>query len=202
MTVDVVTVFHREENRKLAQQLTKRLAKIEPEANVIQVDNRTCNRGWAGGCNHGAADGNAPFIVFINPDTVISGEFFPTLLLPFDDDRVVIAGERFGKPVSETLSWGCDSWVCGALMCVRRNWFPGFDENYCFGWEETDLIRQAQVAGRGVIELSLPQAKHQSPEPASDPDRDVKATWFDEGRRYFDRKWRVQNARRRVTYAR
>jgi GT2 family glycosyltransferase len=190
--VDIVTVFHCEQNREQTNNLVHRMLSLEVQGyNYITVDNTEINRGFAGGCNLGAAHGTSPFILFLNPDVIVEAPFLRTLLPYFDDDNLVIAGERFGKPPEEYALWGCIDWVCGACLMVRRSWFDevrGFRPEYMWGWEETDLIRQAQQAGRGVKSLELP-VTHSSPEVDSDKDAAFKRLHFQRGAEIFRSRW-------------
>lgn len=161
---------------------------------MVGVDNRVNNRGFAIGCNFGAfAEGvDAPLIGFLNPDVAIKGPFMDAVAEAFRDPSVVIAGNRFGKPQRELDLWGCRNWVCGAAMFVRRTWFTevgGFDERFVWSHEETDLIRQAQAAGRTVRELDLP-IEHDSPEDNPPEDVAYKVKWMKAGSVMFKEKWR------------
>jgi GT2 family glycosyltransferase len=160
--VDVVTVFHREENYRLAITLNDVLVS-EPEELEFEffgVDNREDNRGFAKACNLGAREGSSPFIAFLNPDVKIHGPVLADGIAPLvASPRVVIAGDDFGKERSMTYGhWGCEDWVCGAAMFVQRWWFEqvgGFDEDFVWGWEETDLIRRAQAGGYASKSVKL-----------------------------------------------
>src|SRR5579863_9494570 len=160
--IDVVTVYHRRENFVQTNELHASLDRFERPGSFtfIAVDNQTCNRGFAGGCNFGAKRGKGRVIAFLNPDLHVQGPFLESLMEPvFDDQSVVICGERFDKPEWEVRNWGCVNWVCGACMMVRRHWFDkigGFNPKLCFGYDETWMIRQAQEDGRRVVELDLP----------------------------------------------
>jgi hypothetical protein len=105
---------------------------------------------------------------------------------------VLITGCRYGKPHGELRQWGVTDWVCGAAMFVRRSFFEsvaGFDEQFVMYFEETDLIRRAQLAGGRCQSIDLP-IEHASP--LWDPPEDVryKHYWFDESARRFYAKWR------------
>lgn len=199
--IDVVTVFHNETNKAQARQLGRDLA-LQENAGTFTfnpVDNTSNNRGFAPGCNLGAARGTAPIIGFLNPDGTIHGSIVSTVVEVFEreGDDLVITGERFGKNSRELRAWGVRDWVCGACLFVRRDWFEtvgGFDEAYLWGWEETDLIRTAQADGKRVMSIRLPY-KHSSPGWNSEEDAQFKNRYFDAGAAHFRRKWpRVRHA--------
>lgn len=189
--IDIVTVPHRPETRVLAERMLSVVAALEPTACRILVDNIPVNRGFAAGCNLGAAQGTAPIIGFLNPDTIVNGPFLADVKTVFMDDSVVITGNRFGKPQHELDVWGCKDWVCGATFFVRRDFWEaegGFDEQFWLYFEETDLIRRAQMAGKRTQSRELLLA-HASP--SDDPETDVtlKHYWFSVSGQRFYRKW-------------
>lgn len=190
---DIVTVFHNDHNYELSRQLRAELEKHEPSGyTFIGVDNRRNNRGFAAGCNLGAftAGATAPIIGFLNPDVEVFGPFLDqvqnTLIPP-----VVITGCRFGKSQAELQSWGVADWVCGAVMFVNRAWFAavkGFDLQFIWTWEETDLIRQAQAQGMRCQSIELP-IMHESPAYNSEEDAAYKRHHFSVGAQRFQAKW-------------
>jgi GT2 family glycosyltransferase len=191
--IDVITVAHNARNWAQAHELEKALVEHADRPYTFSVvDNRKHNRGFAPACNLGATWGTSPYIGFLNPDVVVDGAFLGTVVDLFEKRaRVVICGERFGKAQAEVALWGCREWVCGAAMFVRRGWWEktgGFDERYVWGWEETDLIREAQRQGYLVQALKLP-LRHESP--SDDTPRDIafKHKHFDAGAKLFRQKW-------------
>lgn len=190
--IDIVTVAHRPDTMAMAEEMLGTVAALEPTANLILVDNTVHNRGFSAGCNLGAARGSAPIIGLLNPDTVVLGPFLADVQRIFTDPQVVITGNRFNKPQFELDIWGCRDWVVGATFFVRRDFWEsegGFDEQFWLYFEESDLIRRAQAAGKRVrsYELALQHAS-----PSNDPIADVriKQEWFDRSaKRYYD-KWR------------
>jgi GT2 family glycosyltransferase len=196
---DVVTVYHRDENYLLAQELERSLTNHEQMPfNFIGVDNRKDNRGFAKGCNVGAREGSAPLIAFLNPDVEVEGSVLEPVLALFSlDSECVITGENFNKsPREYQRHWGCVDWVCGAAMFVRRDFWTrmaGFDERFIWGWEETDLIRRAQeqCPGRPVRSIRLP-IRHSSPSADSPEDVIYKNRHFDRGARLFGSKWKAR----------
>jgi GT2 family glycosyltransferase/tetratricopeptide (TPR) repeat protein len=55
----------------------------------IDVVTNKENRGFAGGCNDGAAVARHDILIFLNNDTVLSGRWLDPLILPFDEDDTV-----------------------------------------------------------------------------------------------------------------
>jgi GT2 family glycosyltransferase len=194
LRADIVTVYHNETNFKQHERLRLSILEHEPDGGYtfIGVDNRVHNRGFAGGCNAGAftKGATAPIIGFLNPDAIISGPFLDDVAATLND-HVVITGCRYGKPQRELEAWGVDDWVCGAAFFVQRQWFAqvgGFDTQFVWSWEETDLIRQAQAQGRRCQSIDLP-IEHSSPTSNSAVDTKYKRMHFDRGARRFYAKW-------------
>lgn len=195
--VDIVTVFHREENYKLAMALAAAIDRYDPWIpwEFIGVDNRVNNVGFAKGCNIGARQGTAPVIGFLNPDLEVHGPFLGRVLDTLAYPGCVITGSNFGKHPNEyKKTWRCDDWVCGAAMFVRRDFFEmmhGFDEQFVWGWEETDLIRRAQAhlpRKNPVRSIDLPFL-HDSPSDNPPEDVEYKHKHFEAGAELFWRKW-------------
>lgn len=191
--VDVVTVYHRGENFRLAVALHDVLLS-EPEELEFEffgVDNRTENRGFAKACNLGAREGSSPFIAFLNPDLRIHGPILADGISPLlGSPDVVIAGPAFGKTPDQWGRWGVREWVCGAAMFVQRAWFErvgGFCEDYVWGWEETDLIRRAQAMKMKsrTVELNCSHGGWDDDE----TDQAFKSKHLREGARIFYRRW-------------
>lgn len=189
--IDIVTVYHRDENKAQADALAAALdTKYGDRINFIGVDNRNDNRGFARGCNEGARQGKAWVIGFLNPSVEILGDFVEPVLYTLDDDTV-ITGNRFGKRGAEIIQWGCKDWVCGATFFVTREFFEGrggFDERFVMYFEETDLIRQAQRSGRQVRSQDLPLF-HESPSEEHPDDVAYKQRWFAKSSARFRDKW-------------
>lgn len=192
--VDLVTVFHNETNHVQQQKLRRHIAALEPNGGYrfIAVDNRVTNRGFAKACNVGAfhPEATAPIIGFLNPDVHIDGPFLD-LVIATINDTTVITGCRFDKADEELSAWGVKDWVCGAAFFVQRRWFTavgGFDEQYVWAWEETDLVRQAESQSLVVRPIPLP-IRHSSPSVDTASDARYKYTHFTRGAQRFYRKW-------------
>lgn len=193
-SIEIVTVFHRPANKVLAEDLVTSIEKFEPGMKVHLVDNMKTNRGFARGCNVGAAKVEAPIIGFLNPDVRVDAPFSEQVVSTLSEANVVITGNRFGKSNRELKIWGCKDWCCGATFFVDREWFlsrGGFDEQFVMYFEETDLIRQAQEDGKRVKSVELP-LHHASP--VDDPEGDMKYKQFHfarSGKRFY-KKWGIK----------
>lgn len=192
--IDIVTVIHNEKNRQLASELEQAIEEYESEDFTFYVhSNEVNNIGFGKGCNQGAfrEGASAPFIGFINPDVIVHGSFIRRVERTLSLRNTVITGNRFEKPNHDLRIWGVNDWVCGATFFVRRDWFTsvgGFDPNYEWSFEETDLIRQAEKAGLKVRSIDLP-LEHSSPEDDNFKDELYKKKHFEAGAKYFYRKW-------------
>lgn len=190
--IDIVTVVHNDKNKALADRMIEQVRIHHQDlCRVIVVDNSVINRGFARACNEGAAKGDAPVIGFLNPDVTVHGVFIPQVYEAMHDDRVVITGNRYGKPDHELRIWGVADWVCGATMFVRRDFWTrvkGFDERFVWSYEETDLIRRAEKLGYITRPIALP-IKHASPNDDNAVDTAYKAKWFEESQRRYIKKW-------------
>jgi GT2 family glycosyltransferase len=194
LRADFVTVYHNDTTFELHKQLRAALLQHEPAGGYtfIGVDNRRNNRGFAAGCNQGAfvGDATAPIIGFLNPDVRVSGPFLDTVTAALTPP-VVITGCRYHKPQHELANWGVRDWVCGAAFFVSRSWFTsvgGFDTQFVWSWEETDLIRQAEAQGKQCRSIFLP-IEHDSPKENSQKDARYKQYHFNQGQQRFYRKW-------------
>lgn len=190
---DLVVVFHNDSNHQQHRELRAALGRHETAGyTFIGVDNRVHNRGFAAGCNLGAftRGAEAPIIGFLNPDAVVTGPFLERVAATLTGPTV-ITGCRFRKSQRELDDWGVTDWVCGAAFFVTRRWFTsvnGFDPQFVWGWEETDLIRQAQAQGLRCQSIPLP-IQHQSPVVNSPTDVAYKERYFNLGARRFETKW-------------
>ena len=192
--IDIVTVIHNDKNEALAKELHTQISLFETDFTFFIHSNKENNLGFAKGCNIGAfRDGaNSDIIGFINPDVFVTGPFIDKVKKTLSDPKIVITGNRFRKPSAELRIWGVYDWVCGATFFVKRNWFEsvgGFDENYVWAWEETDLIRKAESDGLVVKSINLNTLKHSSPSDDSQVDSAYKKNNFAQGQKYYFKKW-------------
>jgi len=192
---DLVTVYHNDEYYDLHLTLFDAVKKVEVAGGfqLIGVDNRRVNRGFAAACNLGALHPNAkaPVIGFLNPDVRVEGAFINRVAATLDS-TTVITGCRYGKPDLELRTWGVRNWVCGAALFVDRRWFEsvgGFDERFVWSWEETDLIRQAETLGLICKPINLP-IYHDSPTQNTEADATYKNYYFTQGEQRYRSKWR------------
>lgn len=195
MRVDVVTVFHNETNHEQHLQLRAAIEANHPEGDwrFLAMDNTFENRGFARACNDGAfhAEADSPIIGFLNPDCKVEGPFIGAVEAALADEGTVITGCRFGKPARELAIWGVRQWVCGAAMFVKRDWFErvgGFDLQFVWGWDDTDLCRKAENMGFKVSPVELP-ILHSSPDQDSEKDARYKQMHFAQGQRRYYSKW-------------
>jgi hypothetical protein len=190
---DLVVVFHNDSNYRQHRELRAALGQHETAGyTFIGVDNRVHNRGFAAGCNLGAfaRGAEAPIIGFLNPDAVVTGPFIGQVAEVLTGPTV-ITGCRFGKAQRELDNWGVTDWVCGAALFVTRKWFTaakGFDIQFVWGWEETDLIRRAEAQNLQCRSIALP-IEHRSPDENSAEDVAYKHRYFALGSKRFYNKW-------------
>lgn len=145
----------------------------------LQVITNPHNRGFAAGCNQGAARAVHDSIVFLNNDTVLIGRWLDALLAPLQDPTVGATGPRSnfvsGVQVAEGASYGLNDraamrlfarkWaqdhrgqtsdvnrLVGFCLAVRRQAFEdvgGFDERYAVGGFEDDDLCR-RLCDRGL----------------------------------------------------
>lgn len=89
---------------------------------VKVVENKT-NRGFAGGCNDGAAIATREVLVFLNNDTLPVGNWLDNLLVPFNDPKVGATGPRSnfvsGEQLVPEVSYSKDR-TAGLKVFVRE----------------------------------------------------------------------------------
>ncbi|HUZ10067.1 MAG TPA: glycosyltransferase [Acidimicrobiales bacterium] len=134
----------------------------------LEVVHNEENRGFAAGCNQGAAEARNDVVVFLNNDTVLTRRWLDPLVEPFDVPGVAATGPRSnfvsGPQVAEGAAYAADDrsairafarqWadghrgevtptdrLVGFCLAVRRTAFEtagGFDEGYEVGGFEDD----------------------------------------------------------------
>ncbi len=130
------------------------------------------NRGFARGCNAGAAVASGDVLVFLNNDTEVTGGWLVPILESFQDDGVGIVGNRLvygdgsiqhagiylDRPggcltahniLTDEHSRDVEA-VTGACMAVRADTFrqvAGFDHGFYNGYEDVDLCLKARELG-------------------------------------------------------
>ncbi len=144
------------------------LAKAQQTANRMGISLRgyhdPTNPGFAGGCNGLAANSSAEWLLFLNPDAVIT-QWSTSVLM---DGRVIgaLQKDQTGKPIHSyglqyrvadevRRSWlrrtpplptGGIGYVGGAALAVQRHWFHqlnGFDSAYFLFYEDIDFCLRA-----------------------------------------------------------
>ena len=148
------------------------------------------NTGFAGGCNLGARDADAPILVFANSDAVVDPDCVAALVdeLQDPDAGLVCASVRLadspevvnaaGNPVHFLyFSWaggfgdaadqharpGTVASITGATFAVRRDFWGqlgGFDEKYFLYQEDVDLSMRTWLAGKQVRYVPTAIALH------------------------------------------
>lgn len=193
---DIVTVVHNDINSILVRKLFDSVYQYMTHSCDFYIeDNKENNLGFAKACNNGAAKGVNPIIGFLNPDALVVGNFMDPVINVFDSDpSIMITGGNFYKPQVEVVNWGVNDWVCGAAMFVRREFWEhvgGFDEQFIWSFEETDLIRTCEKMGMKCKSLTPEELPivHSSPVENSQEDLDYKGFWFAECSRRFYEKW-------------
>lgn len=168
MTVDFVIVNYKCD--KDTGQLIHNIGEsFEWPHTITVIDNSVENRGFSKAANLGASIGSGDIIAFMNPDLKLAFHWADSTMAVLDTDpNVVICGPR----LIDGFEWprdvsgnGIHDWVCGACYFVRRDFFEsrgGFDERYFFGYEETDLIRQAESLGYRCqsVDTRAPLVRH------------------------------------------
>jgi GT2 family glycosyltransferase len=190
---DLVTVIHNDTQQAQLDRLRGQLAEHEPDGGyrLIAVYNRTRARGFARACNLGALhpEVDAPVIGFLDPDLHITGPFLAAVTATLSDP-VIITGARFDKPDSELRSWGVRDWVSNSALFVQRRWFAatdGYDEQFTWGWQDTDLIRRAERQGLRCQPADLRLHLETSTDTAQDAR--YKHTSYSRGAQSYYRKW-------------
>lgn len=160
-----------------------------PNDEIIHVE----NKGYGSACNVGAKTTSSEFVVFMNCDLEVSEGWLDELLLPFNDERVVITGARLFREDGEEYPTPEKDMAIGCVFAVRRTFFEqvnGFDEKYFLFFEETDLCKRAKLCGLRVVR-SEAKVIHFKPHFLSDINANpfLKKCW-DESKEYFDNKFK------------
>lgn len=145
----------------------------------IEVLSNKVNRGFAVGCNQGAAVARGDVLVFLNNDTVVFEGWLDELLSPFDDPQIGAVGPRSNRVSghqliqdvpyhAEDMASARDfaiTWqkahageisecarLVGFCLAVRADVFQavdGFDEGYVIGGYEDDDLCM-KLRGEGL----------------------------------------------------
>jgi GT2 family glycosyltransferase len=141
---------------------------LEPFQDKLTFIENSENVGFGRACNQGAALGKAPFILFLNPDCVVTdGTLSELIEFLAHSPAVALAGPKVLEPGGEVRPYsdypcpplvpahlkklpGAITSIVGACMIVRREAFEavsGFDPSFPLYAEETDLCLRLRVAG-------------------------------------------------------
>ncbi|HVM07301.1 MAG TPA: glycosyltransferase [Acidimicrobiales bacterium] len=203
MNVDVVIVTYRSEAL-----LPQCLESVPRGTNVIVVDNASGDKsaviarkagatviensenvGFAAAANQGAAAGDNPYVLFLNPDAVLQPGCVEALERALNGDpdaaiagpRLVLADRSGEQRVrwpfpSAARSWAeaiglsrllpttdDASFLVGACLLVRRSALEavdGFDEEFWLYGEEADLTLRLRQRGFGVLHVAEAECSH------------------------------------------
>jgi GT2 family glycosyltransferase len=152
-----------------------------PGYDWIELHTNPENRGFAAGCNQGAAAARNPVVVFLNNDTVVSAGWLDGLLDPFADASVAATGPRSNfvsgtqlidtpYEVNSRIDIDDFAWLwrlnhagsrtettrlVGFCLAVRTDAFRaigGFDEGFGIGGcEDDDLCLRLRTAGGTLL---------------------------------------------------
>ena len=116
------------------------------------------NVGYGSACNRGAAVARGTYVVFCNPDILVTPFWAERLMahLVANPDVACIAPETRYPGERLPLATGIadrDALPGAALMMRRADWahFGGFDEQLFLYWEDTDFCWRVQRAGRRTV---------------------------------------------------
>lgn len=139
------------------------------------------NTGFTGGCNLGAREGSAPYLVLVNSDAVVEPDALARLVAALGDPAVGIAtglvvlwddpatvnsagnpvhwsllswAGRWGEAAVDVTAGGDVTSASGALLGIRRaTWtaFGGFHEALFAYGEDAELSLRAWIAGQRVV---------------------------------------------------
>jgi len=148
------------------------------------------NRNFAGACNAGVLNADAPIVLLLNNDAYPLGDALTPLVRAFDRPEVAIAGgalffedgvvQAAGLVLLPNAHWHYSQRnlpgslpdvalardalaVSGAAMAVRRDWFlanGGFDESFVNGFEDVDLSLRARQQGRAIAYVADARFAH------------------------------------------
>jgi GT2 family glycosyltransferase len=139
------------------------------------------NSGSARGHNLLAKDATADFLVLLNPDVILTPNFFMDVMRPFNElgDEAGIAEAR-QSPIEHSKDYdvetGETSWATGACTVIPRAVFEavgGYDADTFFMYcDDVDLSWRVRLTGRKVIflpDVPVFHAKRLSPTGAWQP---------------------------------
>ena len=142
----------------------------------VTVIARSRNGGFGAACNEGAAGGEAPFILFLNPDARPAPEMLAVLAGRATEDPRIGLIDAAQEPV-EIPKWrdeGTDytDWCSGAALLARRAAFDqlgGFDPFFFLYAEDVDLSWRMWLAGWSCVYETRGRVWHAAPTPDQEP---------------------------------
>lgn len=118
------------------------------------------NLGSAGGSNRLAAEGTAPLLLVLNPDTYVAPTLLAEMVAALADTTVGMADAKqlpIEHPKHYDSRRGDTSWASGSCMLVRRTVFEsigGFDTEYFFLYcDDVDISWRTRLAGHRVVHV-------------------------------------------------
>ncbi|MBI3891344.1 MAG: glycosyltransferase family 2 protein [Candidatus Wallbacteria bacterium] len=172
------------------------LAALEPAATVLCLEQ---NLGFGAAANRGAALGNAPWLLFLNPDVELGIDGLTRLFEAAAAGSAVLGGTcdggpRAHGPLRARRAGGCIEvdWIAGSLMMLPRPDFKrvgGFDESYFMYMEDVDLCERLRA--RGVPSGLVPGVSYSHSGGASyaASGRDRAADWRASRKQYLSRRY-------------
>lgn len=153
------------------------LLAVLPEGLACVVERNPENVGYGASCNRGAALGNAPFVCFLNSDTLVTPGWLAAIARCFESDPTIAVvnpitnqGANLSVPMPpgythrQTAAQIAElslrrypdlTTAVGFCMAVRREWFervggfdPAFGRGYC---EDSDLCMKVTDLGGRVV---------------------------------------------------
>ena len=116
------------------------------------------NLGYGSACNRGVAVSRGEYVVFCNPDILVTPYWCQRLVAHLDAHPSVACITPETRYPCESIPLGTgvadrDALPGAALMMRRTDWqaLDGFDEQFFLYWEDTDLCWRAQRAGRRTV---------------------------------------------------
>lgn len=144
--------------------LLAQLSAEYPAFGGFTVFSTGCNGGFGAGCNAGAAQGSAPYLLFLNVDTAISCNALVELDAAIAQQPDAGGWDLWQQPELPVKYYDPltleTSWLTGAAMAVPRAVFRetgGFDEKIFMYGEDVDLSWRIRNLGRRLI--TVPRAR-------------------------------------------
>lgn len=134
-------------------------AALEKLPGPVELIRSSRNRGFAAGCNLGAEHGRAPFLLFLNPDTLVLPDTLPGLLdVLRRHDGEVLAGARQYADRDRCLTIspfrGSSMWGDASDVLFDRGWLPrrslGYLRRHLAILSRTDPVPVRHVAGNAL----------------------------------------------------